>query len=566
MTNKQFKIILAAVFLIFLWNISAWFFAKNYYIDRVQEVVEQKTKLSQERAGDLANSIQRNLNYLHGIPDLLSQLLRVKSATSRFGPNATPSVLPLDERKKRWTEDQGLNDLNRYLALAEVSLNADIIYVVNAGGDCIAASNWNKPGSTVGTNFVDRDFFQKNKNGQRGMQYAVGKTTHIPGLYFSTPVIIDGHFMGAVVAKIDVPDLSFLINELDAFVTDENGVIVLARDKKLEMLSLPGASVARMPGEKSFARYRRSDFPVFQMESWGDKEFPSLMRVQNGNSPLIFASNDIPQYGMKAYVGAKIDEINSLTRDAFWFAFLLGISGSVLILMACGAILYVSSIKATAVALGRANIAERRIIGLSEDTQQRIGRELHDDLGQLLTGIAFMSELLFKNLTNQGHPEAQEASKITAFINEAISKTRNLAQGLYPVEMKEAGLPAMLENLAKNAEAIYPISCEFICENECRIDDPLAAINLFRIAQEAVNNAIKHGNPTKITLKLVSESTAITLEITDDGSGIKNLDGSDTKEGLGMHSMQYRASLLGGALHISALPGGGTSVTVSFPV
>lgn len=215
--------------------------------------------------------------------------------------------------------------------------------------------------------------------------------------------------------------------------------------------------------------------------------------------------------------------------------------------------------KTAEVALDRANLAERRIINISEETQQRVGQELHDDLGQHLTGIAFMSEVLRQNLGKQAHPDAKDASRITDLVNEAISKTRRLAHGLYPVEMKEAGLSAMLRNLANTTEMTYRIRCEFICEEESALDDYLAKINLFRICQEAVNNAVKHSRASKITLKMHSTQTLTHLEVNDNGCGISDLSGS----GLGMHTMKYRASLLGTTLRIRTLPDGGTSVAVS---
>ena len=564
MTINRYKFILISILLISLWDISAWLITSHYYVARAREVVGQKTKKSREQAEDLADSINRNLNYLDGIPDLLSQSSIVENATARFGADTTPSALPLGDRKQRWKNDPELNALSRYLALAKFSVNADIIFVINAAGDCIAASNWNTEGATVGTNFADREYFRKNKNGQRGMQYAIGKTTNIGGLYFSNPIIVGNQFRGAVIAKIDVPNLSFLIHKMDAFITDENGIIILANDERLEMHSLPWSSVGKMSAQKRISRYKRRNFSVFQITSWGDKTFPSLTRVQDENVPHVFASKDIGQYRMKVYVANHVNEYDVLKRDKFWFTLLLAMSGNILILMVESSILYVASIKAKEVALERASRAEQRIISISEDTQQRIGRELHDDLGQLLTGVAFMSEVLFQKLTNQGQAEAKQAAMITAYINEAISKTRILARGLYPVELKEADLPAMLQNLAKNTEAIYPVKCQFICECEHTIDDSLAVINLFRIAQEAVNNAIKHGNPANISLKLVSLPTGITLEISDDGSGINQT--ANTEAGLGLRSIQYRASLLGGSMQISALPEGGTRLTVSLPV
>lgn len=342
---SQPRTVLATVLLIALWNVAAWSIAERYYLAEADRLIEQETTLAQQRANDLTDSIRRNLNYLHGIPDLLSELLRVKRATSRFGADIAPSALPLEARRKRWTDDPGLNDLSRYLAIAEKSLKADIIYVVNAAGDCVAASNWDTPGTSIGTNFAERDFFKSNKNGQRGMQYAVGKTTHIAGLYFSTPVIIDGKFMGAVVAKADVPNLSFLIKQFDAFVADTNGVIVLASDKGLEMHALPEAAIFSVPEPERFARYRRSSFPLLQIEPWEDQEFASLMRIGNETAPHVLAANELPEYGLQVYVESEIPAMQSLRWNRFWFVLLLGSLGSVLILAAVNSLLYLQSIK-----------------------------------------------------------------------------------------------------------------------------------------------------------------------------------------------------------------------------
>lgn len=214
-------------------------------------------------------------------------------------------------------------------------------------------------------------------------------------------------------------------------------------------------------------------------------------------------------------------------------------------------------------ALARANLAERKIIKISEETQQQIGRELHDDLGQQLTGIAFMAEVLRQHLRSQNHADTETAAKITALINEAISKTNKLAHGLYPVEMKESGLRAMLARLANNTESIYQIECEFVCEGEPKIETPLTNTNLFRIVQEAVHNAVKHSAATKITLRMVTTADTMTIEIADNGRGIGNQTDFETRGGLGMHSMHYRASLLNASLNVANLSGGGTQVTIA---
>ena len=218
---------------------------------------------------------------------------------------------------------------------------------------------------------------------------------------------------------------------------------------------------------------------------------------------------------------------------------------------------------AAEMALARAKLAERKIIEISEETQQQIGRELHDDLGQQLTGVAFMAEVLRQQLRSQERPEAENAAKITALINEAITKAHNLAHGLYPVEMKESGLRPMLMRLANNTQSIYGIDCEFNCDGEPKIISPLANTNVFRIVQEAVHNAVKHSGATKITIAMAATPENLSVEVTDNGRGIGSNEELEKKGGLGMRTMQYRASLLNAALDISQLPGGGTRVAIT---
>lgn len=210
-------------------------------------------------------------------------------------------------------------------------------------------------------------------------------------------------------------------------------------------------------------------------------------------------------------------------------------------------------------------VLEKQIVSISEETQQRLGQELHDDFGQLLTGIAFKSESLCQSLKNQDNPDFIEASKITTLVNEAVIKVRNLARSLYLEKREGASLPAMLGYLAESIESIYPIECSFVNDDEEKYwadDDPLVIINLFRIAQEAVNNSVKHSGATKITLRMKSTLAKTTLEIDDNGCGINKLPES-MKGGLGMRIMQYRASLLGATLRIVALPSGGTRVSIT---
>lgn len=216
--------------------------------------------------------------------------------------------------------------------------------------------------------------------------------------------------------------------------------------------------------------------------------------------------------------------------------------------------------------LDRARLAERRIIDISEETRKKIGQELHDDLGQHLTGVAFLSEVLFQKLKGMAHPESEEAANITRLINDAVAKTRLLAQGLYPVELQESGLQALLAQMARNISTIYRIDCVFTADDDLDIDNFQTAINLFRIAQEALNNAIRHGSARHIHLRLWQDGHALRFEITDDGHGFETGSGDAKMAGLGMHSMRYRASLIGAQLEIRSAPGQGTTLHLSLPI
>jgi PAS domain S-box-containing protein len=330
---------------ILVWWGTAWNLAQYRYLSDGEEYLLQKKQLSQERVQDLSSSIERNLGYLSGIPELHSNLARVSKAAARFGSAPSPSTLPYEERKARWTNDTEFNELSRLLAIAETSLHADMIYVINAAGDCFAASNWYKKGSPIGTNFAERDYFRKNLLGQNGMQYAVGKTTRIPGLYFSSPVYANGIVIGAVVAKIDIPNLAFLTKQLDGFVTDKHGVIVLSHNKSLEMKALSGSSVLRLSDAERLQRYLQTELPTAAIQPWSHHDFAGLQRIGENPSPYWIASRDLPELGLTAYVTEELPLLTVLKNERNLFAVLYGLLGSCLILLLGGGYHYLRSLR-----------------------------------------------------------------------------------------------------------------------------------------------------------------------------------------------------------------------------
>jgi PAS domain S-box-containing protein len=207
---------------------------------------------------------------------------------------------------------------------------------------------------------------------------------------------------------------------------------------------------------------------------------------------------------------------------------------------------------------------EKAILEVSAREQRRIGEDLHDGLGQHLTGIAFMSKVLESKLHEKSLPESADAGKIVKLVNEAINKTRELSRGLLPVVSDAHGLMSALTRYAEEMQDLFQITCRFECGEPVLLYDVNAATHLYHIAREAVNNAIKHGNPSHVVIGLFAENGEGSLSIQDDGEGISETPPNHT--GMGLNIMNYRANMIGGSLDIRRNFTGGTSVVCLFPL
>jgi PAS domain S-box-containing protein len=205
---------------------------------------------------------------------------------------------------------------------------------------------------------------------------------------------------------------------------------------------------------------------------------------------------------------------------------------------------------------------EQTVLEVSNSEQRRIGQDLHDGLGQHLTGIAFMSKALEQKMAEQSLPEAADVAKIVKLVNEGIHKTRELARGLLPVLSDSLGLMSALQHWASEVEDLFRISCRFECDEAVRIHNDATTNHLYRIAQEAVHNAIKHGRARNIGISLTGVAGRGILTIRDDGAGI---DAGANHTGMGLNIMRYRAGMIGGALEIVRCGERGTLVTCMFP-
>ena len=207
---------------------------------------------------------------------------------------------------------------------------------------------------------------------------------------------------------------------------------------------------------------------------------------------------------------------------------------------------------------------EREILQVSEREHRRIAQDLHDGLGQLLVGTAYLTSSLRDQLVAKGLAESRELGRILDVVYEAIAQTRQLARGIHPVEPEPNGLMVALQGLADRTKMLFKIPCRFTCRRPVMIADNVIATHLFRIAQEAITNAIKHGHPGRIQIRLSTAADRITLAIQDDGAGLPAR--PRKKSGMGLRIMRYRAVMIGGTVTIESPSGSGTIVACTAPL
>jgi signal transduction histidine kinase len=207
---------------------------------------------------------------------------------------------------------------------------------------------------------------------------------------------------------------------------------------------------------------------------------------------------------------------------------------------------------------------EALVLNISEREQQRIGHDLHDGLCQQLTGIKFKNGLLQQKLAERGSAEARDAREIDMMLSEAIEQARNQALGLHPVRLEAEGLKTALHELAASINDVFGVECVCTFPDSVSIRDYAVAIHFYRIAQEAISNAIKHGQAKKILLQVAERDGGFQLNIQDDGIGFTTP--HSAHNGMGMHIMNYRARTIGATLEVHPGERRGTTITCSMPL
>ena len=205
------------------------------------------------------------------------------------------------------------------------SFGLDLIYIMNAAGVSVAASNWDTPASTVGLNYSDREHFQTAITGVPGRQFAVGRTTKVPGFFFSMPVRQGSDIVGTVGVKIDQPRLQYLARIAGSIIADDYGIVVLAENPKYMFAAMPDATVDRLSELQKTKRYARTNFEALQLQPAGLKQHPDIMLLDG--EPVLTGSRAMIDAGLRIHVVADFDVLEEVQgqRHAVFVAGSLGV-------------------------------------------------------------------------------------------------------------------------------------------------------------------------------------------------------------------------------------------------
>jgi len=210
-------------------------------------------------------------------------------------------------------------------------------------------------------------------------------------------------------------------------------------------------------------------------------------------------------------------------------------------------------------------LLERQILKLSENEQRRISLELHDGLGQHLSGLAYHARSVADRLAEEQNAHADEVAWVARLLKDAVARTRALSRGLWPVSLERDSLPTALDVLAKDMEQMYGVSMVVQSDPQLVIESSVAAHHLFRIVQEASSNAIRHGGARRIVVALEFVPPNAMLSVTSDGKALDTNTLGQGK-GLGVVGMRLRADALGAELSLEPLASGGAEVCVIWPM
>lgn len=299
----------------------AWVGSVMFADARLDRYVTEQKLQARSDAHLISSNLNQRLEQARSIAQTLTLDQSVVAVLARFGPGIQASTVPQPERGAIWLADPMLLQISQRMSRTVERFGLSTLWMTNAAGDTVAEGHATGTTPFIGTNYADRDYFKAAQRGLTGRQFAIGRATNVYGLFFSAPVIVEGRFLGMVGAAISVPRLSPVIEHVHAVVTDDLGVIVLAKNPALLMQTMPGATVNTLSAEAREKRYKRTNFEPADISPMSLDGKHTLYRWRGEPAPIVMESHATDDGSLHVHVQSDLGETftNRRSDQLWWF-------------------------------------------------------------------------------------------------------------------------------------------------------------------------------------------------------------------------------------------------------